>query len=286
VSTNLQTPPDLDGVRHDWIDAGGLRTHVALAGPEDAPPLLLVHGWPQHWWAWRHVIPELARSYRVIAADLRGHGWTDAPREGYEKEQFASDLLALLDAMGIEKVTWAGHDWGAFTGILAALRAPERFERLIPMSIPPPFAVRRDPRTLALLLSYQLPISTPLLGGLLSRVGFAGQILRRGRRMGSWTDEEIRCYDDVFRARPHVSVAVYRTLLTREALPIARGRYVGQELAVSTKLVLGDRDLVTTQIPAGAFPGQPNMTVQRVDGIGHFLPEEDPAAVIAALRPS
>ena len=150
----MSQPPSLPGVTHEWVDAGGLRTHVALAGPQDATPLLLVHGWPQHWWAWRFVIEELAAEYRIIAPDLRGHGWTDAPRDGYEKEQLASDLLALLDVMGIDRVTWAGHDWGAWTGMLAALRAPERFERLLPLCVPPPFSTSRDPRTLALVLGY------------------------------------------------------------------------------------------------------------------------------------
>ncbi|MGB0097898.1 MAG: alpha/beta fold hydrolase [Solirubrobacteraceae bacterium] len=91
-------PPPLPGVQHRSVNAGGLRTHVALAGPEDAPPILLVHGWPQNWWAWRQVIPPLAEHFRVIAPDLRGHGWTEAPQSGYEKEQLASDLVAVLDA--------------------------------------------------------------------------------------------------------------------------------------------------------------------------------------------
>jgi pimeloyl-ACP methyl ester carboxylesterase len=286
VSANLQTPPELAGVRHDWIDAGGLRTHVALAGPEDAPPLLLVHGWPQHWWAWRHVIPELARNHRVICPDLRGHGWTDAPARGYEKEQLATDLLALLDALEIDRVTWAGHDWGAYTGLLAALRSPERFERLVAMCILPPFSRDRDPGTAAVLLSYQVPISTPLLGRWLARHGFAAAILRRARAAGSWSEEEIATYDRVFRARPHVSVAMYRTLLTRELLPVLRGRYAGRRLTVPTTLLLGSRDLITKRIAAGPYPGQPEVTVRRIEGVGHFLPEEDPAAVIAALSPS
>ncbi len=99
--------------------------HVAIAGPEDAPPIVLVHGWPQNWWAWRHVIPGLAERFRVIAPDLRGHGWSRAPDGGYEKEQLASDLLAVLDELAIERVAWVGHDWGGWTGVLAALRAPE-----------------------------------------------------------------------------------------------------------------------------------------------------------------
>jgi pimeloyl-ACP methyl ester carboxylesterase len=279
----LQTPPDVPGVTHDWLDAGGLRMHVALAGPEDAPPLLLVHGWPQHWWAWRHVIGDLARTHRVIAPDLRGHGWTDAPRDGYDKQQMASDLLALLDTMGIDRVTWVGHDWGAFTGYLAAYRAPERFERLIAMCVPPPFSRDRSPAALTLVLSYQLPISTPLLGSFIVRHGFTARILRIARARGEWTDEEIAAYDRIFRSRPHVTVGVYRTFLTRELMPLARGLYADRTLEVPTSIVVGDRDAITRSVRPGAYPDQPNVTVRRVDGVGHFLPEEAPEAVLAAV---
>ena len=85
--------PELPGVEHRFVDAGGLRVHVAEAGSGD--PLVLQHGWPQHWLAWSKLIPALAEDYRVICPDLRGLGWSDAPPEGYEKEQLASDLLAL-----------------------------------------------------------------------------------------------------------------------------------------------------------------------------------------------
>jgi alpha-beta hydrolase superfamily lysophospholipase len=114
-------PPELAGVRHDYVSAGGLRTHVALAGPEDAPAILLVHGWPQNWWAWRRVIPALAQRFRVIAPDLRGHGWTQAPPAGYEREQLASDLLALLDALGMARATRS-----ATTGAGGLPAAPRR----------------------------------------------------------------------------------------------------------------------------------------------------------------
>lgn len=272
--------PSLPGVEHEWIDAGGLRTHVALAGDPAAPPVLLVHGWPQHWWCWRYVIPALAETHRVIAADLRGHGWTDAPRGGYAKEQLADDLLALLDAMGIEKVTWVGHDWGAWAGFLAALRAPGRFERLVASAIPPPFARQRDPKLALTLLSYQVPISLPLVGRALARAGGAGAILRRARLRGDYTAEEIRIYDEVFRARPHVTVAMYRTFLLREMPGIVRGRYAHAALRVPTTLLLGDRDLITRSVTAEAYPG---LDVVRLDRVGHFVPEEAPEALLAAI---
>ena len=74
--------PNVPGVQHSFVDAGGLRTHVAEAG--EGEPLVMLHGWPQHWYVWRHVIPRLAETYRVICPDLRGLGWTEAPADGYE----------------------------------------------------------------------------------------------------------------------------------------------------------------------------------------------------------
>ena len=73
----LEELPEVPGVRHRMVAANGINLHVAEAG--EGPPLLLVHGWPQHWWIWRRVIRPLAQRYRVLAPDLRGHGWSDAP---------------------------------------------------------------------------------------------------------------------------------------------------------------------------------------------------------------
>ena len=72
--------PEVEGVQHRFIEAGGLRMHVAEAGQGD--PLVLLHGWPQHWYEWRHQIPVLSQHYRVICPDLRGLGWSDAPPRG------------------------------------------------------------------------------------------------------------------------------------------------------------------------------------------------------------
>src|SRR5271165_1791661 len=236
----MDEPPELPGVRHDYIDAGGLRTHVALAGPADAPPVLLVHGWPQNWWSWRNVIPALSERFRVIAPDLRGHGWSEAPATGYEKEELASDLLALLDALAIERATWIGHDWGGWTGILAALRAPERIERLLAVCIPHPW-VGRDPRRLAVLLSYQGPISIPLLG---PRVAdpIVRAVLQTGRGRDRLPPEDVALFAE--QIPPAVTVAMYRTFLTRELVPLTRGRYGAAVLEVPSTLMIGRRDPV------------------------------------------
>jgi pimeloyl-ACP methyl ester carboxylesterase len=269
-------PPELPGVRHEYVDAGGLRTHVALAGPQDAPPILLVHGWPQSWWAWRHVIPTLAERFRVIAPDLRGHGWSEAPAAGYEKEQLASDMLALLDALEIERVTWVGHDWGGWAGFLAALRAPERIERMLALCIPHPWA-KLGPRGLAVMLSYQGTISLPLLGPRVARP-MTRAILQVGRGPDRLTAGDVALFAE--HIPPAVTVAMYRTFLTREVPSLAKGRYESATLEVPTKLILGAADAVTKGIPSGPVAGQPRLEVEVLDRVGHWVPEQRPQVVI------
>src|SRR5215212_3618132 len=133
----LEELPPVNGVRHRTVSVNGIDMHVAEAG--DGPPLLLVHGWPQHWWCWRHLIPALSQRYRVLAPDLRGMGWSSAPEGPYDKQTFADDLLALLDAEGIERTRIIGHDWGGYASFLLALGHPERVERLVGLDIPPPW---------------------------------------------------------------------------------------------------------------------------------------------------
>src|SRR6478735_5330910 len=114
--------PDLGGVEHRFVKLPGLTMHVAEAGTGE--PLLLLHGFPQHWWGWYKVLPALARRYRVIAPDLRGAGWTDAPADGYNSEQLVADVVALLDALELDRVKLMAHDWGALVGFPALPASP------------------------------------------------------------------------------------------------------------------------------------------------------------------
>ncbi len=241
--------------------------------------MVLVHGWPQHWWAWRHVIPSLAERYRVIAPDLRGHGWTQAPRSGYAKEQLATDLLAALDALGVERVSWVGHDWGGWIGLLAALRAPERVERMLTLCIPhlwtPP-----HPRQLAL-LGYQGPLSVPFVGRRIAG-GMVRAILQTGRAGDPLGPADVALFAE--HTPSEVTVAMYRTFLTREILPIARGRYAHASLEVPTTVLVGERDVVTRGMSEGTVAGQPQIQVRVLPGVGHWVPEQRPQSIIDWVR--
>jgi pimeloyl-ACP methyl ester carboxylesterase len=278
------TPPSIPGVTHRDVHVNGVRLHVAEAG--DGPPLLLVHGWPQHWWCWRHVISPLARSYRVLAPDLRGFGWSEAPPGDYAKSTFAADLLALLDAEGLDRVRLIGHDWGGYTAFLLALERPERVERLVALDIPPPWLQPSRPRVrqlaVPLLASYQLVLATPVLGPwtLMSGTAAVRALIRAGSgpRM-EWRDEDLDAYATILRdrERAHASSACYRTFLTRELPAMARRGDRSRELRVPTLLAMGAASALQWILeprPSG------NLEVEVIGGAGHFLPEEGPDDVL------
>lgn len=118
--------PSVPGVEHRWITVDGVRLHVALSGPADAVPIVLLHGFAQHWFVWRHVIADLATDHRVICLDLRGSGWSDAPSAGYDDATRSADIRGLLDALGIARARVVGHGWGGWLAMLFALEHPCR----------------------------------------------------------------------------------------------------------------------------------------------------------------
>src|SRR5579864_3291371 len=93
-----------------FIDTGALRLHAVIGG--DGPPLLLVHGWPQTWYAWRFVMPTLAKDFQVVAVDQRGIGLSGKPRDGYDTGTQARDMVALMDALGHQRFAMYGTDTG------------------------------------------------------------------------------------------------------------------------------------------------------------------------------
>ena len=149
ASTRLPTPegpgsvsgaPNLpagftDTFTSRYVDAGEVRLHAVIGG--EGPPLLLVHGWPETWYAWRLLMPALARDFEVIAVDQRGMGLSDKPAGGYDTGTQARDLVALMDALGHQRFAVVGHDTGFAISYALAADHPDRVDRVGP---------RRDPR--------------------------------------------------------------------------------------------------------------------------------------------
>jgi pimeloyl-ACP methyl ester carboxylesterase len=257
--------------------------HVAEAG--DGPPLILQHGWPQHWYAWHAVVPILAEHFRVICPDMRGFGWTDAPADGYDQDGLANDLLSICDALGLERVSIAGQDWGGYVAFIVAMREPQRVERLVMMNAAHGF-VKIDLRLLrASVRFWYMPIiGTPGLGPALVRHGgFVRMIVRWANPGGiPWDagDWEIYLAPLRERARARASQRLYALFAAREFPRILLGRWKHDRLTVPTLFLHGTADrVVTPDFLRGYEPYADDFRLQTLDGVGHFLCDEEPERV-------
>jgi pimeloyl-ACP methyl ester carboxylesterase len=124
----------IDTFTSRYVDAREVRLHAVIGGA--GPPLLLVHGWPESWYAWRMLMPALAQDFQVVAVDQRGMGLSDKPVAGYDTGTLAGDLVALMDALGHERFAVVGHDTGFAISYALAADHPDRVERAALLEIP------------------------------------------------------------------------------------------------------------------------------------------------------
>jgi pimeloyl-ACP methyl ester carboxylesterase len=271
--------PHVAGVEHEFVSAGGLRSHVALAG--DGPPVLLLHGWPQHWYLWRDVIPVVAPHARVIAPDLRGFGWTEVPDAGYETTQLADDMVALLDELGVGEVTVAGHDWGGYVGFLLAMRDSDRIRGFLAASILPPW----PPRDRRVALNSWRFLYQPVLGA--PHVGrHAGRaVARRGLADAGLSPTEVDAFVGRLEGeRGAAAERLYRTFFFRELPGLTRGRYSPGALRTPTTLVFGQRDqILTTRAVQDAARQSDRIELELVPDAAHFVVDEKPELIADRL---
>jgi pimeloyl-ACP methyl ester carboxylesterase len=274
--------PELDGVEHSFHDLRtGVRVHVAAAGPTDAPPVLALHGWPQHWWSWRDVIGALGGEFRILCPDLRGLGWSGPPGDGdYRKQRMADDAIALLDALGLDRVRLVGHDWGGWTALLVALTAPDRVSSLLALSMGHPWVPTGVSVMNAWRLAYQFPLAAPFAGERLVLDGrYVRQMFKAGRRDAKgWAPGEVDHYLEVLRQphAAHASSKLYRDFLLHD-LPASRA-LARRRFEMPARLLIGSRE--PFRVFAAGFPGE----IGTIDGAAHFLPEEAPHAVADGIR--
>ncbi|WP_156365153.1 alpha/beta fold hydrolase [Sciscionella sediminilitoris] len=270
--------PDIPGVVRRSVTARGVRFHVTESG--SGVPVLALHGWPQHHYAYRELLADPPRGLRVIAPDLPGYGWSGAAPHRWAKEDVVEDVLALLDELGLSRVLLIGHDWGGWIGHLLALRAPDRISGLLALNIAHPW---QSPATLRRHLwrfAYQ-PV-----------VAFAGVPLHRRtglvRRLlvsAGVTDSAARVYADSFRdpVSARTAAQTYRSFLLREMPALAR-HPEKRRASVPIRALFGVNDpAIHPALAAAETARARDYTLERVPGCGHFITEERPDLVRARL---
>ncbi len=281
-------PPELEGVEHRYVDVRGARLHVAEIG--SGPPVLLVHGWPQHWWAWRSLMPLLAGDFHVIALDLRGFGWSEATPRGYRKDELADDVVGVLDALAIDRVNLVGHDWGGIVGLLACLNHPDRVERFVAMNtghVWPTLSLRGLPKQLGG-FAYQGLLASPYVG---RKMGASPRVLKTVHTsISTQTDAVLDGLDSYTArlqdpARAKAASQVYRTFALYEFPAWVRGRYADVRLSTPTLWLHGVKDpVIRPKLFKDIVDHADDVRIEYLEDCGHFPPEECPDVIAQALR--
>lgn len=281
---------------HRSVTANGSRFHVASMG--EGPLVLLLHGFPEFWWTWRHQLVTLSEAgYRAVAVDLRGYGGSDKPPRGYDLITAAADAAGLIRALGEANATIVGHDWGALTAWTVAAYFPKAVHRLAVVSMAHPLRMRArvlsSPFTVTRALDgrprggYPLAFQVPMWperqlvadGGAL-----VGSILSSWSAPG-WPDPDtVRVYQRAMRIPPvaHTSLEYHRWFVRSTFRPDGL-RYARQLRTPVTAPVLhlhGAADpciLPQSARGAGRYVEGPYRW-KVIEGAGHFPHEERPAA--------
>ena len=270
-----------------YVDTGEVQLHAVIGGA--GPALLLVHGWPETWYAWRHLMPALARDFTVIAVDQRGIGLSDKPAGGYDTGTQARDLIGLMDALGHEKFSVVGHDTGFAISYALAADHPDRVERVALLEIP------GSPGTLP---SPPLFLPTPLNDRLwhlgFNRIEGLNELLVTGREDAFYRWE----FDAAAKPLDDETIGYYvRTLSNPDSLRGSFGWYRALEETIAQD---EERQNTPLTMPVMAIGGERSfgeLVGQAVSAVapdaqgvvipetGHFLAEESPEELLAALTP-
>jgi len=287
--------PEVENVEHREIAVNGVRLHVAQAGPEDGPPVLLLHGFPDFWWGWRHQIPALARAgFRVWAPDQRGYNRSDKPRgiAAYRIDVLAADILGLIEATGRDRVHLIGHDWGGAVAWWLAGTHPRRVGRMVVLNSPHNAVfrenLRRNPRQMLrswYILFFQLPWLPEALARAGRWRGVAGA-LRKTSRPGTFRKADIQRYRRAW-SEPGAYTAMlnwYRALRFKPPTLPRQGR-----IPVPTLLVWGARDVfLGREMAAPSIALCKQGELELIEEATHWVHNEEPDRVnqriVAFLR--
>jgi epoxide hydrolase 4 len=275
------------GWRHEFIQTNNIRLHCVTQGEGEL--VVLLHGFPEFWYSWRHQIPALSRHFKVVVPDLRGYNYSDKPTNGYDLDTLSADIHGLIGALGYVKAHIAGHDWGGVIAWHLAQKYPQVLDRLAVLNAPHPHRFIQEIgsnldqfRRSWYLFAFQVPgvpewlIQQNLKNFILNV--FRGQAVRKG----AFTSEDNEIYREALE-KPGVLAAAlnyYRQLLSPQNW-LQNLNNVPLPIAVPTLMLWGEEDsFLSNKLTEGmerlmAAP----FKLKLIPQCGHWIQQEMPQLV-------
>lgn len=287
-------------IHHGYANVGSLRLHYAECGSGD-DLVILLHGFPECWYSWRHQLPVLGEHYHVVAPDMRGYNLSDKPAgvENYRIELLVDDVIGLISYFGKEKAAIVGHDWGAGVAWALAQRHPNAVSKLVAMQVPPPAAWRanftsRQLRRSWYMFFFQLPRVPECWAKANDFARVETLFQETSSRPGAFSAADIAVYKEALRQPGALtsSLNYYRANVFRS---LRRGgvetpNEAGARIRVPTLFIYGEQDMAVlpeTVRGVGRFVDGPYREL-RIPDSGHWVQneavEEVNAAVLDFLR--
>ena len=264
-----------------FVPAGGLQLHAVVAGPEDGPLAVLLHGFPDCWYGWRRQIAALAAAgYRVVVPDQRGYNLSDKPTgvESYGLDRLTGDVMDVIQGLGREQAVVIGHDWGGMVAWRLAMDYPQAVDRLVILNAPHPRAMARELKTNPVqqrrswyMRFFQLPwLPETLLA--FSPQATARLVFRRMTvRPGAFADEDLAVHAAAM-AQPGAMAAMIHWYRAAVRCPPARRT---QEIAQPTLVLWGEEDpALGKELNNGLEAWVTNLQVHYIADCGHWVQSE------------
>jgi pimeloyl-ACP methyl ester carboxylesterase len=279
-------------MKHGFAHVNGVRLHYVTQG--QGPLAILLHGFPEFWYSWRHQIPELAKQFRVVAPDLRGYNDSDKPRgvANYRVDTLTADVMGLIRAFGEEKAVIIGHDWGGGVAWAFAANYPHATERLVVMNCPHPGPFqkhlrsnRRQLRRSWYMFFFQIPF-LPEFGIRLNVRRFVEQAFRgMAIRKDAFPDEELQKYAEAL-TKPGVLTAAINYYRAAFRETVRRGERLFPQITCPTLLIWGEEDIALgKELTYGMEPYFANrLEIKYIPRCSHWVQQEQPELVNQYLR--
>ena len=279
----------------------GVTLRVQVGGPEEAEPIVFLHGFPESHRTWRSVAPALAGEFRILAPDQRGFAGSDKPKEleAYKPDRTVEDLIALADALGLARFTLVGHDWGGAIAWLAALRHPDRIARLVIVNAPHPLIFQKsliEDEAQRAASQYIRAFRNPLMEKGIEAMGldtFFDKTFGAHADASKISEAERQAYIDEWRQQGALTAMLnwYRASDIEVPEPGEKASapvwthlpFPHVKMPTLVIWAMQDRALLPVQLE-GLNDLVDDLRIVTVADAGHFVPWERPEPVIAAIR--